>query len=113
VAVQEGLPFGVDLVGRTDGTGPVRTNARLSGARADWVLSASQARSVRGVEVAVVGVRASRPLRSEENDGERAEDRSTTSVVRHEGTAARPRGSSSRARPPATPWSGSSTIPWA
>lgn len=73
-----GIASRVDLVGHTDGTGSEGTNVRLSRARAEWVLSALEAHGVRGVTLAILGVGASQPLRSEESAEDRAFNRSVT-----------------------------------
>ncbi len=68
----------VDVVGHTDGTGSERTNVRLSRARSEWVLSAIEAAGVPGLELGILGVGTSQPLRSEASDEDRAHNRSVT-----------------------------------
>ena len=78
VARDSGVALRVDVVGHTDGTGSEATNVRLSRARAEWVLSTLEARGARGVTLAIVGVGASRPLRSEDSADNRTYNRSVT-----------------------------------
>jgi len=68
----------VDVVGHTDGTGSERTNVRLSRARAEWVLSAIEAAGVSGLDLGILGVGTSQPLRGEASDEDRAHNRSVT-----------------------------------
>ena len=78
LARETGSVVRVDVVGHTDGTGSEGTNVRLSRARAEWVLSSLEAKGVRDVTFAILGVGASRPLRSEESADDRAYNRSVT-----------------------------------
>lgn len=81
VARDSGVAVRVDVVGHTDGTGSESTNVRLSRARAEWVLSALEARGVRDLTLAILGVGASRPLRSEDTAEGRGFNRSVTFEV--------------------------------
>ncbi len=78
VARETGIAVTIDVVGHTDGTGSEGTNVRLSRARAEWVLSALEAKGVRGVALAILGVGASRPLRPEDTAENRSFNRSVT-----------------------------------
>jgi OOP family OmpA-OmpF porin len=73
-----GVAVRVEVIGRTDGTGSEGTNVRLSRARAEWVLSALEARGVRDIPLAILGVGASQPIRSEATPEDRAFNRSVT-----------------------------------
>ncbi len=77
-ALEAGMTLKVDLVGHTDGTGFEGNNVRLSRARAEWALSALEARGVRDLTLATLGVGASRPLRAEQTADDRAWNRSVT-----------------------------------
>lgn len=81
VARDSGVAVRVDVVGHTDGTGSESTNVRLSRARAEWVLSALEARGVRDLTLAILGVGASRPLRPEDTAEGRGHNRSVTFEV--------------------------------
>jgi outer membrane protein OmpA-like peptidoglycan-associated protein len=78
VAREAGIALKVDVIGHTDGTGSEGTNVRLSRARAEWVLSALEAKGVRDLAIAILGVGASRPLRAEDTPEDRAFNRSVT-----------------------------------
>ena len=78
VAREAGIELRVDVIGHTDGTGSEATNVRLSRARAEWVLSALEAKGVRDLTFAMLGVGASRPLRPEQTADDRAYNRSVT-----------------------------------
>jgi hypothetical protein len=81
VARDSGLTARIDVIGHTDGTGSEGTNVNLSRARAEWVLSSLEAKGVRGLALAILGVGASRPLRSEDTDEHRSFNRSVTFQV--------------------------------
>ena len=68
----------VEGIGRTDGTGSEGTNVRLSRARAEWVLSALESHGVKDMPLAILGVGASQPIRSEATAEDRAFNRSVT-----------------------------------
>ena len=78
VASAAGVKARLEVVGHTDGTGSERTNVRLSRARAEWVLSAIEARGVRGLGLALVGAATNEPPRAERNVEDRALNRSVT-----------------------------------
>ena len=78
IARDAGIAVRVDVIGHTDGTGSESTNVRLSRARAEWVLSALEARGVRDLTLAILGVGASRPLRAEDTADGRAFNRAVT-----------------------------------
>jgi outer membrane protein OmpA-like peptidoglycan-associated protein len=78
VARESGVAVRIDVVGHTDGTGSEGTNVNLSRARAEWVLAALEAKGVRGLALAILGVGASRPLRPEDTDEHRSYNRSVT-----------------------------------
>jgi outer membrane protein OmpA-like peptidoglycan-associated protein len=79
-----GVSIRVDVVGHTDGTGSEGTNVRLSRARAEWALSAIEARGIRGVPLALVGAGSSDPLRPGESDEDQFFNRSVRFRVRVE-----------------------------
>ena len=81
IGTEVGIDVRVDIIGHTDGTGSEGTNVQLSRARAEWVLSALEAHDVRGLTLAILGVGASRPLRSEATAEDRAINRSVTFQV--------------------------------
>ena len=78
IGSEVGIEVRVDVIGHTDGTGSEGTNVRLSRARAEWVLSALEAHGVRGLTLGILGVGASRPLRTEATPEDRAFNRSVT-----------------------------------
>lgn len=78
VARDAGVAVRVEVIGRTDGTGSEGTNVRLSRARAEWVLSALESHGVKDMPLAILGVGASQPIRSEATAEDRAFNRSVT-----------------------------------
>lgn len=80
-----GIGVAVDVVGHTDGTGSDGANVRLSRARSEWVVSALEAKGLRHVTLAIVGVGASRPLRPEGTELDRSQNRSVTFHVGYPG----------------------------
>jgi OOP family OmpA-OmpF porin len=78
VARDAGVAAQVEVIGHTDGTGSEGTNVRLSRARAEWVLSALESHGVRDMPLAILGVGASQPIRSEASAEDRAFNRSVT-----------------------------------
>ena len=78
IARDAGVAVRVEVIGRTDGTGSEGTNVRLSRARAEWVLSALESHGVKDMPLAILGVGASQPIRSEATAEDRAFNRSVT-----------------------------------
>jgi OOP family OmpA-OmpF porin len=77
-SVDAGVTVQVDLIGHTDGTGSEGNNIRLSRARADRMRAALEAMPLHRLTLVPQGVGASRPLRVEQTDDDRALNRSVT-----------------------------------
>ena len=81
LARDAGMSVRVEVIGHTDATGSEATNVRLSRARAEWLVSAAESRGVRGLTFVILGAGASRSLRTEQTEADRAFNRSVTFSV--------------------------------
>ena len=78
VARERDIALRIDVIGRTDGTGPEAANVWLSRARAEQVASRLETMGMREFAIAIQGLGASQPLRSEISADNRAYNRSVT-----------------------------------